>query len=173
MEKMKQSIKNAMAKLNISQSELSKRIGYSRGYLGEMQRIGCSTTKQAKIAQLCDSMANGEVFKTDAQVIVELSEKLAAEQDKNVDVEAAYYLVCSELRKAREVAIEHMEKVKILDTSLLDEKKTSDAQKAKIISLKVDSDLLNSVITDLHRHRFVLFVGLVLSIIIGAYGWVN
>lgn len=139
---MKQSIQNAMAKLNISQSELSKRIGYSRGYLGEMQRIGCSTTKQAQIAQLCDSVANGEVFKTDAQVIAELSEKLAEQQEES-----------SVLRGELKQATKEIKSLEITQRNILLVK--------------------NEVVSDLHRHRFVLFVGLVLSIIIGVYGWVK
>lgn len=145
MEKMKQSIQNAMAKLNISQSELSKRIGYSRGYLGEMQRIGCSTTKQEQIAQLCDSVANGEVFKTDAQVIAELSEKLAEQQEES-----------SVLRGELKQAIKAIKEIKSLEIT-----------QKNILLVK------NEIVSDLHRHRFVLFVGLVLSIIIGVYGWVK
>lgn len=74
-------VNQAKKTLNISESALSIRIGYSRKYLTQMKRVGCSTKKQDEIISLINSVSNGEVIKTDNEVIAELSEKLTGAQD--------------------------------------------------------------------------------------------
>lgn len=78
---LNQIINQAKQALNISESALSIRIGYSRKYLTQMKRVGCSTKKQDEIISLINSVLSGEVIKNDKEVIAELSEKLTGAQD--------------------------------------------------------------------------------------------
>ena len=49
MIELKNAVNEAKIKLGLSNSELSKLIGYSRNYISETLRIGVSTEKQAEI----------------------------------------------------------------------------------------------------------------------------
>ena len=49
MIELKNAVNEAKIKLGLSNSELSKLIGYSRNYISETLRIGASTEKQAEI----------------------------------------------------------------------------------------------------------------------------
>ena len=49
MNELKNAVNEAKIKLGLSNSELSKLIGYSRNYISETLRIGASTEKQAEI----------------------------------------------------------------------------------------------------------------------------
>ena len=49
MIELKNAVNEAKVKLGLSNSELSKLIGYSRNYISETLRIGASTEKQAEI----------------------------------------------------------------------------------------------------------------------------
>ncbi len=71
MHQLNQQITATMAKLKISKSELSRRLGKSRGYLTEMQKIGCSTEKQAELIAKIQMVADA-----DKSIIAELEKKL-------------------------------------------------------------------------------------------------
>jgi len=79
--KLNQLIEQATTTLKISKSELSRRIKRSRNYLGEVQRRGASTQLQAELCEDIQAVLNGGEVKTDAEIIAELSEKLAEAQD--------------------------------------------------------------------------------------------
>ena len=49
MIELKNAVNEAKIKLGLSNSELSKLIGYSRNYISETLRIGASTEKQAEV----------------------------------------------------------------------------------------------------------------------------
>lgn len=83
MQKLTQAILDAQAKLKISQSELSRRLGKGRNYLGNIQ-AGCSTAKQLEIIDMINRVVAGEVFKSDDEIIAELSEKLEEAQQQNI-----------------------------------------------------------------------------------------
>ncbi|QHJ79241.1 MAG: hypothetical protein [Caudoviricetes sp.] len=74
-------LKDAVLSSGFNKSELSRRLGRARGYINEVLRAGCSTAKQEELRLKIEMVKNGEVFKTDAEVIAELSEKLANAQD--------------------------------------------------------------------------------------------
>jgi transcriptional regulator with XRE-family HTH domain len=79
MNKLKQAVENS----GLSKSELSRRLGKSRNYIGEILRVGCTTAKQNELIEMIDQVKSGEVFKSDADIIAELSEKLAQAQDSS------------------------------------------------------------------------------------------
>lgn len=80
MLKLNQKIETALSTLKISKYELSRRLGKSVNYLGEMQRVGCSTEKQNEIISMIDEVLKGERFKSDDEIIADLSEKLEKSQ---------------------------------------------------------------------------------------------
>lgn len=80
MQTLKSKIEQAKQELNISTSELSRRMGYSRNYVSNMVSNGCTTKKQQEMISIINSILSGEVIKTDKQVIAELSEKLDESQ---------------------------------------------------------------------------------------------
>lgn len=84
MQKLIQSIQNAITTINISQSELSRRLGKGRNYLSNAQD-GCSTAKRDEIIDMIDRVVAGEVFKSDDAIIAELSEKLENAHQHNRD----------------------------------------------------------------------------------------
>lgn len=78
--KLTNKINEAMTELKISKAELSRRIGKHRNYLGSIQQFGATTKKQNEIITALDKVIAG-TFKTDGEVIAELSSKLAEMQD--------------------------------------------------------------------------------------------
>lgn len=77
MNQLNKQITDAMAKLSISKRELSLRLGKSQNYLGDLQRIGCSTEKQAELIAKIQLVIDVHGFKSDKEIIAELKEKLA------------------------------------------------------------------------------------------------
>lgn len=76
MNQLNHQITVTMAELEISKSELSRRIGKSRGYLAQMQKVGCSTEKQAELIAKIQMVADGSSYKSDEAIISELKNKL-------------------------------------------------------------------------------------------------
>lgn len=84
MQKLIQSIQNTQTALKISQSELSRRLGKGRNYLSNAQD-GCTTAKRDEIIDMINRVVAGEVFKSDDDIIAELSEKLESAHQHNRD----------------------------------------------------------------------------------------
>lgn len=78
--KLTSKINEAMTKLKISKAELSRRIGKHRNYLGSIQQAGATTKKQNEIITALDEVIAG-TFKTDSEVIAELTQRLTEAQD--------------------------------------------------------------------------------------------
>lgn len=76
MNKLKEAVQNS----GLNKSELSRRLGKHRNYLGEILRVGCSTKKQNELIEMINQVKAGERFKSDDEIIAELSEKLEKSQ---------------------------------------------------------------------------------------------
>lgn len=59
---------------------LSLALARDKSYIAQIKK-GVSTAKQAQLIKDIDAVLNGEVFKNDAQIIAELSQKLSEAQD--------------------------------------------------------------------------------------------
>ena len=59
---------------------LSLALAKDKSYIAQIKK-GVSTAKQAQLIKDIDAVLNGEVFKNDAQIIAELSQKLSEAQD--------------------------------------------------------------------------------------------
>ena len=116
MQHLKLTIEVAMKKLNISQSELSRRLGKTRNYLAEIKRVGCTTDKQKELIAMINHVICGEVFKSDDQIIAELSERLSEEQDKNAELIA-------ENHRLKRIIDDADEKYKSVNDDLVEQKK--------------------------------------------------
>ena len=74
MSNLKTTIEAAKEKLNVSMTDLSLMIGYSKNYLSEMSRRGCSDSKQAEIILLLERVMAGEKIKTVDELLTQLCE---------------------------------------------------------------------------------------------------
>lgn len=95
-----QKLKQAIATTKLSNPQLSLKLGHSRKYITNLLNDGCSTELQKRlISEIAEVMAG--TFKTDAEVIDELSAKLAEAQDAsnhNKNTGMGYYSELSELK---------------------------------------------------------------------------
>ena len=74
-------IKQKIQEIGLSQRQISALLGKNASYLAGVMRSGLSTEKQAELLRELDMVAKGEAIKTDSEIIAELSQKLAEEQD--------------------------------------------------------------------------------------------
>lgn len=74
-------IKQKIQEIGLSQRQISALLGKNASYLAGVMRSGLSTEKQAELLRELDMVAKGETIKTDSEIIAELSQKLAEEQD--------------------------------------------------------------------------------------------
>ena len=63
---------------------LSLALARDKSYIAKIKK-GVSTAKQSQLIKDIDAVLNGEVFKSDAQIIAELSQKLSEAQDELMD----------------------------------------------------------------------------------------
>lgn len=126
-------LKEAVQKSGLSKSELSRRLGKHRNYLGEMLRIGCSTKKQNELIEMIDQVKAGERFKSDDDIIADLSEKLEKSQQlaqHNADCAHKYL----EQAKQQESIAEHNNKNALRHLSNFEQMKANNADlEAKLI----------------------------------------
>lgn len=80
MQQLNNTVKKALAELKITPTDLSRRLGKSDNYI-QMMLKGCTTKKQNELITMIEQVISGEVFKSDSDIIKELSEKLANSQD--------------------------------------------------------------------------------------------
>jgi chromosome segregation ATPase len=73
-------IEEAKIKTGLSNPELSIKLGHSRKYLTNLVNDVCTTELQKQLIEELDQVIAG-TFKTDAEVIAELTEKLSDAQD--------------------------------------------------------------------------------------------
>ena len=74
-------IKQKIQEIGLSQRQISALLGKNASYLAGVMRSGLSTEKQAELLRELDMVAKGETIKTDSEIIAELSQRLAEEQD--------------------------------------------------------------------------------------------
>ena len=74
-------IKQKIQEIGLSQRQISALLGKNASYLAGVMRSGLSTEKQAELLRELEMVAKGETIKTDSEIIAELSQKLAEEQD--------------------------------------------------------------------------------------------
>lgn len=74
-------IKQKIKEIGLSQRQISALLGKNASYLAGVMRSGLSTEKQSELLRELDMVAKGEAIKTDSEIIAELSQKLAEEQD--------------------------------------------------------------------------------------------
>lgn len=74
-------IKQKIQEIGLSQRQISALLGKNASYLAGVMRSGLSTEKQAELLRELEMVAKGEPIKTDSEIIAELSQKLAEEQD--------------------------------------------------------------------------------------------
>ena len=95
MIELKNAVNEAKIKLGLSNSELSKLIGYSRNYISETLRIGASTEKQAEItgkikeAVMIELVSRGvgvsnEREITDLRAVLDISKGLNEDREKKI-----------------------------------------------------------------------------------------
>lgn len=129
MNKLKEAVKNS----GLNKSELSIRLGKSRNYIGEMLRIGCSTKKQNELIEMINQVKAGERFKSDDEIIADLSEKLEKSQQlaqHNADCAHKYL----EQAKQQESIAEHNNKNALRHLSNFEQMKANNADlEAKLI----------------------------------------
>lgn len=82
MSNLKTTIEAAKEKLNVSMTDLSLMIGYSKNYLSEMTRRGCSESKEAEIILLLERVMAGEKIKTVYELLTQLCEHNDQLQDR-------------------------------------------------------------------------------------------
>ena len=76
-------IKQKIQEIGLSQREISKRLGKNASYLAGVFRTGLSTAKQAELLKDLEVVGKGGYFKSEGDIIAELSQKLADAQDDN------------------------------------------------------------------------------------------
>lgn len=88
MKQLLDTIEKAKEALNLSERELSTKIGQHYTYLGKIKKKGTSEKNQQVIIEKIVNLMNGNPV-TDAEIIKSLSLRLQAEQDKSVLLQAA------------------------------------------------------------------------------------
>lgn len=76
-------IKLKIEEIELSQREISIRLGKNPSYLAGVFRAGLSTAKQAELLERLEVVAGGGTVQSDDQIIADLSQKLADCQDDN------------------------------------------------------------------------------------------
>lgn len=74
-------IKQKIQEIGLSQRKISTLLGKNKSYLAGVMRSGLSTEKQAELLRELDMVSKGKAIKTDSEIIAELSQRLAKEQD--------------------------------------------------------------------------------------------
>ncbi|WNA15578.1 hypothetical protein [Acinetobacter phage HFM1] len=123
MNKLKEAVQNS----GFSKSELSRRLGKHRNYLGEMLRVGCSTKKQNELIEMINQVKAGERFKSDDEIIADLSEQLEKSQQlaqHNADCAHKYL----EQAKQQEAIAEHNNKNALRHLSNFEQMKANNAE---------------------------------------------
>lgn len=153
MNKLKEAVQNS----GLSKSELSRRLGKHRNYIGEMLRVGCSTKKQNELIEMINQVKAGERFKSDDEIIAELSEKLDEQQQENSNMRSQSLLdgiTIGELETKNSdlirVANQKSEQVKNLSTrntdlekALTDERKNAQELTGKLEKEKQYKDTIS------------------------------
>lgn len=67
-----QQLNRQIESTGLTKTELSRRLGKSINYIAEMQRIGCSTTKQAELIAKIEYIKQGGVYLSAEDQVVEL-----------------------------------------------------------------------------------------------------
>lgn len=160
-------LKEAVQSSALSKSELSRRLGKHRNYIGEMLRVGCSTKKQNELIEMINQVKAGERFKSDDEIIADLSEKLEKSQQTsqhNADCAHNYlaqlkdqtaiaehnkecaerHLSISEQRKAANIE---------LANALNNERKTTQNQAQRILELEAIIAPANKEIIELRATK--------------------
>lgn len=83
MKQLLDTIEKAKDVLNLSERELSTKIGQHYTYLGKIKKKGTSERNQQVIIEKIVNLMNGNPV-TEAEIIKSLSLRLQAEQDKNI-----------------------------------------------------------------------------------------
>lgn len=132
MNKLKEAVQNS----GLNKSELSIRLGKSRNYIGEILRVGCSTKKQNELIEMINQIKAGERFKSDDEIIADLSEKLEKSQQlaqHNADC-AHNYL--AQLKEQQEISISNKECAESYLNELKNERKNAHNQAQRILELE-------------------------------------
>lgn len=80
MQQLNSTVQKALAGLSINKTDLSRRLGKADNYI-QMMLKGCTTKKQNELITMIEQVIAGEVFKSDGEIIKELSEKLEHSQN--------------------------------------------------------------------------------------------
>ena len=102
MIQLNQQITATMAALNISKAELSRRLGKKRGYLNEVQRVGCSTGKQAELIAKIQRVAEGNIILSDEQAFDAMCKTAQNRADRILELERINDTIDSENDELRE-----------------------------------------------------------------------
>jgi DNA repair exonuclease SbcCD ATPase subunit len=113
MQTLKNKITEATKFLNISQRQLSKDIGKSTNYLSEMVRNGCTTAKQKELIGMIDMVMRGEVFKSDDEIIAELTKQLTEVQDQKIELGKHWEGAFNKQKSSAQEQIEKLHKASI------------------------------------------------------------
>lgn len=86
MNQLKTKIEEVKAKLELTQMQLSERIGKNPYYLDTVKHRGVTTERQNELMLELDLVANGGAVMTEREIIAGLSEQLVEAQSANNDL---------------------------------------------------------------------------------------
>ena len=171
-------IKQKVAEIGLSQREISKRLGKNASYLAGVFRTGLSTAKQAELLKDLEVVGKGGYFKSEGDIIAELSQKLADAQDGNNQLRAEsdkYFnetqVLDTELcrvNKENNMLCGDLQKLKRDTANLLDKNRAELSVKQNQLT-QTQKYLLeaNQEVEQIEsKYRFVLIFNYVLSLVI-------
>lgn len=107
-----QALRNTIKNSGLSNPELSLKLGHSRKYLTNLLNDGCSTELQNRLIEEINQVMVG-TFKTDAEVIAELTEKLSDAQDQKIELGKHWENSFNHQKRVAQAEIEKLHKANI------------------------------------------------------------
>lgn len=158
MNKFKETVEKAKAKLNINNSELSRMLGYHRDYINEALKDGRSTKWQESTIAKVEGLLNGEVLVDKDEIITQLKkdkEQLVIHNGKLVEEIGQVNAVKDELQKDK---VELVNQFNLINEDLSKTKKQLVEKSMELGSclgevggLKQDKDSLKGQIRSLEK----------------------